>query len=96
MGKLTAVQCDLLRFILRCYRDGYLPTLRELAKYRGSNNPTCCLTTLAVLRRKGFIGSGDGRAMRLTPAAMHLSNHPDLLEALYPPSDAATPPEEMP
>lgn len=86
MAKLTQTQCDLLRFILQCYQDGYLPTLRQLAKSRGSNNPTCCLTSLAVLRRKGYIGAGDGRAMRLTPQSIYLSKKPSLLAGLVAPT----------
>ncbi|MBS1197870.1 MAG: lexA [Proteobacteria bacterium] len=83
--ELTERQNQILQFIReKIARDGYAPTLMEIGKQFGINNPNGVKSHLVALERKGFISRDKemARAMRVEAAPAKAAPHPHLITTL--------------
>lgn len=67
--ELTKKQAAILRFIVSCWRGGYLPSVREIGT-QFDVSPHCVSCHLDALRRKGFVRDKPGRPLHLSRKAM--------------------------
>ena len=70
---LTERQTKILRWIVRCWTNGYTPTIREIGTRFSISSPNGVVCHLTALRRKGYLTSRDtGQSIQLTREAMEL------------------------
>lgn len=70
---LTKRQTKVLRYILLCYRRGYLPSIREVASVIGSKNPNAAYCHILALQKKGYLMPHEGKAgIRLSRRSVRL------------------------
>ena len=66
MDDLTPRQAEALDYILDCYADGYLPSMREIGGALGINSPNGVAGHLRELRTKGYLADANNRPIQLT------------------------------
>lgn len=69
---LTARQRSVLRYMLRCWLRGYVPTIREMCGEFGISL-NAVRGHLLALKRKGYVDNAPGCVFALTDAAMELA-----------------------
>lgn len=82
---LTERQQQILQFIQdKIARDGYAPTLMEIGKQFGINNPNGVKTHIVALEKKGFISRDKemARAIRVEQPGTSQPSHPHLITTL--------------
>ncbi len=68
--KLSKRQTEVLAYILDCWRDGWIPSHRTIAKQLGMAWGTIH-KHITALKRKGYLADSETKtSLRLTPMAM--------------------------
>ena len=68
--EITNRQEEILRFILRCWKSGFIPTVRQIGA-EFDITPNAVMGHLRALRKKGYVGAQEEHgSIRLTRTAL--------------------------
>lgn len=70
---LTKRQAQVLTFILQCWANGYIPTLRAIGERFGIASPNGVMYHVRALTTKGYVKHEDRCGYQLTARALDLA-----------------------
>lgn len=78
---LTAIQADVLEFIMKCIHEKYPPTHREIVTHFKWNSSAAAKCHILALEKKGFIKTNTNVSRGIETTLKSRVWHKDLIEA---------------